>query len=143
MKSIEECRAIEALFTQYYEKNIESLRSVNPQFAEMTNTALIHIQDDFLTAEVKKRNVNFSMEKLSAYQRAEYDKALVQQLFYVLVEGDFNAVSGYDQTTNTFAPASELRARALSPAARQTLTAAGLFYRALNGGVPDYRARRW
>lgn len=133
---------IETIFYAYYQKKIEELREDHPQYGEMTNAALINIQDDFVTAEIKRRNVYFTWEKLTSVQRDVYDKALAQQIYYVLTEGDFAAMSGYDIVTNTFAPQEELAKRALSPAARQTLAGAGLFYSGL-GAPSRHHFRGW
>ncbi len=127
-------KIIENEFQKYYEKTIGEMRENHPQFGNLTNAAVIRMQDDYLTSEIKCRNVNFKLDKLSAYQRAEYNKALIQQLFYVLTEGDFRMMSGFDVTNNSFTQKSDLEKRYMSPSAKQTLTAAGLFYSALNGG---------
>jgi len=137
-------KEIESGFQKYYEKTIGEMRENHPQFMGMTNTAVIRMQDDYLLAEIKSRNVNFNLEKLSEPQHSEYNKALIQQIFYVLTEGDFRMMSGYDVTTNGFAQKSELEKRYMSPAAKQTLTAAGFFYSALNGGsFCRYPHGRW
>ncbi len=125
---------IENQFQAYYETTISSLKDNHPQLGNLTNAAVIRMQDDYLTSEIKSRNTNFNLEKLSEFQRSEYNKALVQQIFYVLTEGDFRMMSGYDITANNFAAKSELEKRYMAPAAKQTLTSAGLFYSALNGG---------
>lgn len=134
MRDTEFLKGIEKEFQKYYEKSIEDLRANHPQFGNLTNTAVIRMQDDYLTSEIKSRNTNLKLDKLSEFQRSEYNKALVQQIFYVLTEGDFRMMSGYDITANNFASKSELEKRYMAPAARQTLTSAGLFYSALNGG---------
>lgn len=127
-------REIENEFQSYYETTISEMKEGHPQFGRMTNTAIVNIQDDLVAAEIKRRNAYFNRETLSDYQNAEYHKALVQQIFYVLTEGDFHMMSGFDVTTNSYAQKKDLKERYLAPAAEETLTAAGLFYSALNGG---------
>ncbi len=135
MRKTEFIRKIENEFQKNYEKTVGEMRENHPQFGNLTNAAVIGMQDDYLTSEIKCRNVNFKLEKLSEYQCAEYNKALVQQLFYVLTEGDFRMMSGFDVVNNSFTQKSDLEKRYMSPSARQTLTAAGLLYSALNGGM--------
>lgn len=142
MRDIEFIKKIENLFQKYYEKTVSELREVHPQFGGMTNTALIQIQDDYLISEIRSRNSLFNVGKLSAYQNEEYEKALIQQLFYVLTEGDFRTMSGYDIVSNTFLPQNEMKKRYICSAAKQTLTNAGLFYPAMNGGVGRSFRRR-
>lgn len=134
---------IENKFQEYYETTITQLRENHPQYSGMTNTALINIQNDLIVAEIKRRRGSFNLETLSAYQKAEYYKALTQQIFYVLTEGDFHMMSGFDVVTNNYAPKSDLEKRYLAPATVETLTVAGLFYSALNGGPHLCRRRGW
>lgn len=134
MRNLDFIKEIEKLFQQYYEKTVWELRSGHPQFASLTNTAVIRMQDDYLLSEISARNPHFKSETLTEFQKTEYGKALVQQIFYALTEGDFCLMSGYDVVNNTFAENKELERRYISPAAKRTLTAAGLFYSAISGG---------
>lgn len=134
---------IENKFQAYYEKTISELRELHPQYGSMTNAALINIQNDLIVAEIKRRRGSFNSETLSAYQKAEYHKALIQQIYYVLREGDFHAMSGFDVVTNIYAPKKDLEKRYLAPAVVETLTMSGLFYSALNGGSHICRRGRW
>ena len=118
---------IENEFLKYYEKTLESMREAHPQYGGMTNSAVIKMQDDYLSTEIRIKRGQFSYDALSEELCAEYDKALLQQLFYVLTEGDFLIISGYDVAANSFASQSELEKRFMSPMAKLTLTAAGLF----------------
>ena len=133
---------IEGVFKDYYFTTIEEKKDGHPQFDGMERRALINIQHDFLVGEIKKRNVYFNFEKMTEAQRSVYDKALAQQLWYVLAELDFSEFSGYDIASNTFAPRGEIKIRALSPAAKATLEGGGFFYSGLNGGTA-YPFRRW
>ena len=143
MRNREFHKKVDAVFREYYQTTIEELRQEHPQYGNMTNAALVNIQDDFLITEIKKRNVYFNFEKLTEAQVSVFYKALAQQIYYVLTEGDFVAMSGYDVTTNSFAPRSEFKARALAPAARATLETAGLFYSGLGVNArPTYRGGR-
>lgn len=132
---------IESVFHEYYFTTIEEKKTEHPQFGGMQRRALINIQNDFLVGEIRKTNVFFDYEKLTEAQRAVYDKALAQQLWYVLTELDFSEFSGYDIASNTFAPRSELTVRALSPLAKATLLGGGLLYSGLNRGTGLFR--RW
>lgn len=132
---------IESVYREYYFTTIEEGKDGHPQFGGMQRRALINIQHDFLVGEIRKRNVRFDYATLTDAQRAVYDKALCQQIFYVLTELDFSEFSGYDITSNTFAPKKEIAVRALSPAAKATLTGGGLLYGGLNAGAGLFR--RW
>ncbi len=142
MRNREFHKKVEAVFREYYQKTIEETQHGHPQYGEMPRAAVINIQDDLLTNEIKGRNVYFTWEKLTDAQCDVYYKALAQQIYYILTEYDFSATSGYDVVTNTFAPNAELRARAISPAARATLSNAGFFYSGLGAGRVSYRDRR-
>lgn len=124
-------KKIEALFKDYYYTSLEEKKDAHPQFGETDRKAVINIQHDFLCGEIRKRNVRFSYETLTDAQRAVYDKALCQQIWYVLTELDFSEFSGYDIASNTFASHGEISSRALSPAAKATLICGGFFYRGL------------
>lgn len=134
---------IENKFQEYYETTITELRGNHPQYGGMTNTALINIQHDLLTAAIKRHRGSFNLETLSAFQKDEYYKALIQQIYYVLTEGDFHMMSGFDVVTNNYANKSDLEKRYLASAAVETLTTSGLFYSALNGGPHSCRRRGW
>lgn len=135
-------KAVERVFREYYQTTIEEMRQGHPQYGDMPRAAVINIQDDFLTSEINKRNVYFNWEKLTDAQCDVYYKALAQQLYYILKEYDFSATSGYNEVTNTFMQKSELTAHAMSPAAKATLEAAGLFYPGLGAGAHNFR-RGW
>lgn len=134
---------IENLFQQYFEKTLSSMIEGHPQFDGYTNCALVTMQDDVLQTEIKRRNKYFNKLKLSEnkYQQSEYNRALIYQLHYVLTEGDFSNMSGYDMPTNTFTPQKELSNRTLSPMAKNILTNAGLMCRVV-GGSDGYWERR-
>lgn len=140
----EYAREIEDLFLGYFEKTLSSMIEEHPQFDGYTNCALIAMQDDTLQAEIKRRNKYFNKNELYGYQLSEYNKALIYQLHYVLTEGDFSNMSGYDMPTNTFTPQKELANRVLSPRAKTILTNAGLMCRVIGGGNSWYYPfRRW
>lgn len=143
MNKEEYAEEIEDLFQQTFEKTLSSMIEQHPQFDGYTTCALVGLQDDILQSEIKRRNKYFSKSRLveSVYQTAEYNRALVYQLHYVLTEGDFSNMSGYDMTTNTFTAQNELAARTLSPRAKMILTCAGLLCRVV-GGSDSYWERR-
>ena len=143
MNREEYAKGIEDLFHQYFEKTLSSMIEGHPQFDGYTNCALITMHDEVLQAEIKRRNKYFNKSKLfeNEYLLKEYDKALIYQLHYVLTEGDFSNMSGYDMPTNTFTPQKELASRTLAPMARTILTNAGLMCRAV-GGSDGYWERR-
>ncbi|MBQ7912971.1 MAG: hypothetical protein IJ308_04395 [Clostridia bacterium] len=129
-------------FNAYYQTTIDNLKVGHPQIAGMTAGAIINVQHDFLWGRLPKTQNVYEFEKLTDYQKSVYYKALIQQIYYVLTEGDFSGMSGYDVTTNSFLPKGELDKRALAPAAKRTLIDGGLFYPALNGSASVGR-RRW
>ena len=134
-------KKIETLYQSYFERTISDDKEGHPQLENYTNCALITMQDDNLQSEIKRVNKYFNKIKLSEYQQAEYEKALIYQLHYVLTEGDFSNMSGYDMVTNTFTSMKELSRRVLAPRAKTILTNAGLMYRAI-GGSDGYWERR-
>lgn len=127
-------KEIESLFQQFYETTISTLKENHPQLAGTANGALIRMQDDILSVYIKRRNSRINLDTLSEYQSSEYNKALICQIYYVLNEGDFYGLSGYDVTNNTFSSSEELGKRAIARIAKDTLAAAGLLYPAANGG---------
>lgn len=140
----EYAREIEDLFLGYFEKTLSSMIEEHPQFDGYTNCAFIAMQDDTLCSEIKLRNKYFNKRNLQGCQLSEYNKALIYQLHYVLTEGDFSNMSGYDMPTNTFTPQKELANRVLSPRAKTILTNAGLMCRVIGGGNSGYYPfRRW
>ena len=130
MNREEYAKKIEDLFTSFFEKTLSDMLGGNPQFKDFTNCAFITLQDDLLQAFVKSYNLYFNKAEMSELQSAEYDKALIYQMLYVLTEGDFRLISGYDLVTNSMINKSELEKRYISPMAKMTLTNAGLLYRA-------------
>lgn len=129
-------------FNAYYQTAIDDLKAGHPQLAIVKAGAIINVQHDFLWSRLPKTQNVYDFEKLTEHQLSVYYKALVQQIYYVLTEGDFSGMSGYDVTTNTFLPKGELDKRALAPTAKRTLIDGGLFYSALNGSASLGR-RRW
>lgn len=137
-------KAVERVFREYYQTTIEEMRQGHPQYGDMPRAAVINIQDDFLTSEIKKRNVYFKWETLTDAQCDVYYKALAQQLYYVLKEYDFSATSGYNEVTNSFMSKSDLAAHAMSSAAKATLEAAGFFYSGLGSRARNsHSGWRW
>lgn len=125
-------KKIEDLFTSYYEKQLSAVLKDNPQYGEYTCCAFINVQHDFLIGYIRLHNKLFRQDELSEKIQTEYDKALVQQMFYVLHEGDFHQMSGYDVVTNTVTDMAQLEKRYIAPAAKLTLKNAGLLYRGLD-----------
>lgn len=133
---------IQTQFQRYYQTTVQEMQTGHPQFANMPTTALINIQTDAVLARVSHDNPSFSLGKCSVWQKEALAKAIAQQLFYVLTEGDFGGMSGYDPMTNTYAERRHLDERAISKRALQTLEQAGLLYRGLSSGSvlrPGYR----
>lgn len=123
---------IEEFYLSFFERTLSTDLQGHPQFGKYTNCAFITMQDQALTAEIRRRNPTFDREKLSEYQQNEYNTALIQQMLYVLSEGDYRLMSGFDITTNTVIPKKEMKQRELAPLALSTLKAAGLLYPGIN-----------
>ena len=130
-------------FERYYQSAIAVLKEGHPQLSDMNTTAIINIQFDVLWAKIPKTQRIYDFDKMSEYQKSVFYKALIQQIYYVLKEGDFTDVSGYDVSTNTFLSPDTMERIALSKAAKKTLTAGGLLYRGIDEGNASVRCRRF
>ena len=126
-------------FQRYYQKSIKDLKNGHPQYSETHESTIINIQFDVLWSRMPKTPRVYDFEQMSDYQKDVFYKALIQQIYYVLTEGDFTAMSGYDVSKNTFLSAENMARVAVSSAAKATLKNGGLLYRGMNGynsGVP-------
>lgn len=134
-------------FNAYYQTSIEALKEYHPQYSEFSSAAIINIQHDFLWSVIPKTNYIGEFEDFTENQKKVYYKALIQQLFYVLKEGDFSAMTGYNPMTNTFSSKADFEKFALADTAKRTLTDGGLMYAACNGSsgfglpIPGYGRR--
>lgn len=125
---------ISKAFESYYQTTISKLKAGHPQFANLKDNVIINIQYDALWGRIPKTILNGgTFENLSKERQEIFYKALIQQIYYVLTEGDFTAMSGYDVSNNTFLSAADMERVAISKAARQTLLDGGLLYTGLNG----------
>ena len=134
-------------FQAYYQKSIKDLKSGHPQYGETHDKTIINIQFDVLWGKIPKTQRVFDFDKMSDYQKDVFYKALIQQIYYVLTEGDFTAMSGFDVSKNTFLSAEDMSRVAISSAAKATLKNGGLLYAGLNGynnGLPfPYPGRKF
>ena len=134
-------------FQSYYQTTISSLKDGHPTLAGLQDNVIINMQFDALWYKIPKTQRVYDFEKLTEYQKSVFYKALIQQLYYVLTEGDFTASTGYNVDTNTFISPEAMERMAISPAARATLKEGGLLYTGLNGygaGVHcPHHGRRW
>lgn len=121
-------------FQKYYQSTIGELKAGHPQFANSSDIAIINIQFDVLWGKIPKTQRIYDFDKLSEYQKSVFYKALIQQIYYVLKEGDFTDVSGYDVSANTFLQPEIMERISISKAAKKTLRDGGLLYRGLDGG---------
>lgn len=131
-------------FSVYYQTTISNLKDGHPQLARMQDVAIINMQFDALWNKIPKTRRIYDFDKMSEYQKSVFYKALIQQIFYVLKEGDFTDVSGYDVSTNTFLSPEQMDKIAISRVALKTLTDGGLMYRGLGDwNVSSRFSRRW
>lgn len=131
-------------FSVYYQTTISNLKDGHPQLARMQDVAIINMQFDVLWNKIPKTRRIYDFDKMSEYQKTVFYKALIQQIFYVLKEGDFTDVSGYDVSTNTFLSPEQMDKIAISRVALKTLTDGGLMYRGLGDwNVSSRFSRRW
>lgn len=130
-------------FEQYYQSAIAVLKEGHPQLSDMSVRAIINIQFDVLWSKIPKTQRIYDFDKMSEYQKSVFYKALIQQIYYVLKEGDFTDVSGYDVSSNTFLSPDTMERIALSKAAKKTLTAGGLLYRGIDEGNASVKCRRF
>ena len=121
-------------FQAYYQKTINELKVGHPQYNDISDTAIIRIQFDVLLAKIPKTQRLFDFDKFTEYQKSVFYKALIQQIFYVLKEGDFTDMSGYDVSTNTFLSPEVMEKISVSKAAKKTLLDGGLLYRGESAG---------
>ena len=132
-------------FQAYYQTTINDLKAGHPQYAETAEQVIIRIQFDVLWAKIPKTRRIYDYDKMSEFQKSVFNKALIQQLYYVLKEGDFSDMSGYDVSTNSFLPPEAMEKLSISKAAQKTLQDGGLLYRGLgDGNACMHRpCRRW
>lgn len=132
-------------FQAYYQKGIDGFKSGHPQYANTPASVIVNMQFDVLWAKIPKTVRIYDFEKMSEYQKSVFYKALIQQIYYVLTEGDFTAMSGYDVAANTFLSPENMERIAVSNAARKTLKDGGLLYNGVNGNAvcSPYPRRRW
>ena len=131
-------------FQVYYQTTVSRLKEGHPQYANTPDTAIINIQFDVVWGKIPKTQRIYDFDKMSEYQKSVFYKALIQQIYYVLTEGDFTAMSGYNVDTNTMLSPDDLAKIAVSPASRKTLKDGGLAYRGLDSGsiFTHYHGRR-
>ena len=120
-------------FQSYYQNTITALKEGHPQYNNVADTAIVRIQFDVLWAKIPKTERLFDFDKFTEYQKEVFYKALIQQIYYVLKEGDFTDMSGYGVSTNTFLSPENMEKIAVSKAARKTLLQGGLLYQGTNG----------
>lgn len=116
-------------FQQYYQTTIDDLKKGHPQFNDTPANVIINIQADVLWGKIPKTKRLGNFSKYSDYQKAVFYKALIQQIYYVLKEGDFSDMSGYDVSNNTLLSAADMEKISVSKAAMRTLMDGGLLYR--------------
>lgn len=130
-------------FQAYYQKTVNELKVGHPQYNDIPDTAIIRIQFDVLWAKIPKTQRLFDFDKFTEYQKSVFYKALIQQIFYVLKEGDFTDMSGYDVSTNTFLSPEVMEKISVSKAAKKTLLDGGLLYRGESAGFINRFPGRW
>ena len=132
-------------FQAYYQKTISDLKEGHPQYADIDDSVIMRIQFDVLWAKIPKTQRVYDFDKMTEYQKSVFYKALIQQIYYVLKEGDFSDMSGYDVSTNSVLAPENMERIAISKAARKTLLDGGLLYRGVSeGGACAHRpCRRW
>jgi hypothetical protein len=116
-------------FNKYYQASIDTLKQGHPQFGNTPSNVIINIQADVLWGKIPKTQRLGNFTKYSEHQKAVFYKALIQQIYYVLKEGDFSDMSGYDVSNNTLLSATDMEKVAVSKAAMRTLMDGGLLYR--------------
>lgn len=121
-------------YQAYYQKTIAEMKEGHPQYADLPENAIIRIQFDVLWSKIPKTQRVYDFDKLNETKKSVFYKALIQQIYYVLREGDFTDMSGYDVSTNTFLSPETMGQIAISKLARKTLKDGGLMYRGVNSG---------
>lgn len=119
-------------FTAYYQTTIGELKKGHPQYSATHDNTIINIQFDVLWRKIPKTIRIHDFSAMSDYRKSVFYKALIQQIYYVLTEGDFSAMSGYDVNTNTFLSPEAMEKISISRAARKTLLDGGLLYSGLS-----------
>ena len=78
--------------------------------------------------------------RMTDYQREEYKKALLEQVYYVFKNGEISADSGYDIDKGEVASSGILASKAIAPNARSHLIACGIWNANVwRGGSPCVR----
>lgn len=116
-------------FNTYYQTTIDTLKQGHPQFGNTPTNVIINIQADVLWGKIPKTQRLCDFSKYSDHQKDVFYKALIQQVYYVLKEGDFSDMSGYDVSNNTLLSATDMEKISVSKAAMRTLMDGGLLYR--------------
>ncbi len=128
--------AINSAFNEYYQTTIDVLKEEHPQLSMLDVNVIVNMQFDVLWGKIPKTLLcGGSFDKLPKPRQEVFYKALIQQIYYVLTEGDFTAPSGYDVATNTFLSQDAIERAAISPAAKKTLKDGGLLYTGMNGNI--------
>jgi len=126
-----EVNEIEEKFNKNTGMNLTAECSKNEQL-HLTTYGFVNRVEKIIKEEIKSRSPNIDLNDLSALQTAALEDAILEQITYVLVNGDYSLIVGYDTANNSLAELKELRKRQWSPLAVKILTNAGLFYGGLD-----------
>ena len=121
-----EVNAIEEKFNKNTGMNLTSECSKNEQI-HLSTYGFVNRVEKIIKEEIKSRSPRTDMDDLSAMQTTAIEEAVLEQITYVLVVGDYSLIVGYDNANNSLTDLKELRKRQWSPLTIKTLTNAGLF----------------
>ncbi len=92
---------------------------------------------DLVEMKIADYNPFYNYEDMTERQVSFFNKAVIEQAYYMLNASDVTVMLGYDPVTNALVNIDELRRRYIAPMVERYLTRAGLLYRGLNRRKED------
>lgn len=126
--TIEQANRINEQFHEQTNLNLDEEVSRNEQLSGINSVAFINRTEKIILEEIKSRCPKADLDNLNQRESAAIESAIIEQMTYMIVAGDFTLMSGYDPTSNGLTDINQLRKRQMSPLAIKILTNAGLFY---------------
>lgn len=123
-------------YFRYFGENLQKFfdeNSDNP--SDAVNSFLIRIEnrmETFLNAKCFK-NIGSIYCHFSDFQKEHYKRALLEQAYYVIHNGDLSVDSGYDPTKGEIASVNDISSRTISQNAINELKVCGLWTRKITG----------
>lgn len=111
--------------------DINQIITLKPEFDQEKLQILLESSTGFVENYIKSNStIDWNLQRLSAYQRQEFKKAVVLQAEYEYLNGQTSQYSG-EGLNGSYIPFDEHQKRFISPAAQRVLARAGFLYRGL------------